>query len=108
VAGVVFHELLRVSLRERDIIRFGTGMADSFYFDDYYRDYFCDYPDNYPKGKERSISEKMGRYKPRLITLWLGLAKLPRKLLKPRPANIDLVVAVIFGQVLPFHTTARA
>jgi hypothetical protein len=79
-------------------------MADSFYFDDY----FCDYPNNYPKGKERSISEKRGRYKPRLITLWLGLAKLPRKLLKPRPANIDLVVAVIFGQVLPFHTTARA
>jgi hypothetical protein len=41
-------------------------MADSFYFDDYLNDYL--------KGKERSISEKRGRYKPRLITLWLRLA----------------------------------
>jgi hypothetical protein len=71
---VVFHELRRVRVRERDIFRFGTGMADSFYFDDYFCDYFCDYPKNYLKGKERSISEKRGRYKPRLITLWLGLA----------------------------------
>jgi len=29
-AGVVFHELRRVRVRERDIFRFGTGMADSF------------------------------------------------------------------------------
>jgi hypothetical protein len=49
-------------------------MADSFYFDDYFYVYFCDYPNNYLKGKERSISEKRCRYKPRLITLWRRLA----------------------------------
>jgi hypothetical protein len=75
-------------------------MADSFYFNTSFEDYL--------NGKERSISEKRGRYKPRLLSLWLALAQLPRELLKTRPSNIDLLVAVILRKALPFHTAARA
>ena len=96
-AGVVFHELRRVRVRERDIFRFGTGIFTplNLLFD--HRTVVLAIGGNYcRKGQNWEIG------------LFSLLPFKPWEVFKGRPANVVLLMGMVLGQIRHSQTAIRA